>query len=61
MSPSRCSRSTRPTCAVGTFDEDYQQPREDIDFRYAWENFRDVRAFYDRAAAAGLAVIFTAT
>lgn len=41
-------------------DDNYQQPRDD-DFRYTWENFRDVRAFYDRAAAAGRAVIFTAT
>jgi hypothetical protein len=42
-------------------DKDYQQPRDDVDFRYTWENFRDMRAFYDRAAASGRAVNFTAT
>ncbi|MFI0444184.1 YfbM family protein [Actinomadura sp. 6N118] len=31
------------------------------DFGYVWENFVDVRAFYERAAKAGRAVIFTAT
>jgi hypothetical protein len=29
------------------------------DFRYAWENFLDVRRFYRKAADAGRAVIFT--
>ncbi|HEY7222820.1 MAG TPA: DUF1877 family protein [Micromonosporaceae bacterium] len=41
--------------------EDYQQPRDDVDFQYTWENFVDVCAFYGRAAAAECAVIFTAT
>ncbi|MFC6567203.1 DUF1877 family protein [Actinoplanes utahensis] len=31
------------------------------DFAYTWENFVDLRDFYQRAAAAGRAVIFTAT
>jgi hypothetical protein len=34
---------------------------DDADFEYTWDNFVDVRAFYDRAAAAGRAVVFTAT
>jgi hypothetical protein len=34
---------------------------DDSDLDYTWGNFVDVRAFYDRAAAADRAVIFTAT
>lgn len=41
--------------------DDYPQPRDEADFQYTWENFLDVRDFYDRAAAVGRAVIFTAT
>ncbi|WP_436528775.1 YfbM family protein [Actinoplanes sp. HUAS TT8] len=33
----------------------------DQDFEYTWSNFEDVRSFYDRAATAGRAVLFTAT
>jgi Domain of unknown function (DUF1877) len=42
-------------------DPDYRGAQDDADFEYTWENFVDVQAFYDRAAAAGRAVIFTAT
>jgi hypothetical protein len=42
-------------------DPDYRGPSDDADFDYTWENFNDVRAFYERAAAAGRAVLFTAT
>jgi hypothetical protein len=42
-------------------DTDYGGPGDDADFEYTWTSFVDVRAFYDRAAAAGQAVIFTAT
>jgi hypothetical protein len=31
-----------------------------VDFDYTWSNFVDLQAFYERAAAAGRAVIFTA-
>ena len=39
----------------------YTGARDDADFEYTWQNFIDMRAFYDRAAASGRAVIFTAT
>ena len=42
-------------------DPDYRGARDDADFEYTWDNFVDVKAFYDRAAAAARAVIFTAT
>ena len=42
-------------------DPDYRGRRDDADFEYTWDNFVDVQAFYERAAAAGRAVIFTAT
>lgn len=42
-------------------DPDYAGAGDDDDFEYTWASFVDVRAFYDRAAAAGQAVIFTAT
>jgi len=42
-------------------DPDYRGAHDDADFEYTWANFEDVRAFYARAAAAGRAVIFTAT
>ena len=42
-------------------DPDYRGARDDDDFDYTWDGFVDVRAFYQRAAAAGRAVIFTAT
>ncbi|MFG2005175.1 YfbM family protein [Spirillospora sp. NPDC048911] len=42
-------------------DPDYGGPHDDEDFKYTWTNLLDVRAFYERAAEAGRAVIFTAT
>lgn len=42
-------------------DPEYIGGGDDGDFEYTWENFVDVRDFYGRAAAAGRAVIFTAT
>ncbi|MEO3929151.1 DUF1877 family protein [Micromonosporaceae bacterium B7E4] len=42
-------------------DPEYDGRHDDTDFDYTWDNFVDVRAFYDRAAAAGRAVVFTAT
>jgi hypothetical protein len=42
-------------------DPEYDGAGGDGDFEYTWENFLDVRAFYDRAVAAGRAVLFTAT
>ncbi|MEU7909087.1 YfbM family protein [Actinoplanes sp. NPDC049118] len=41
-------------------DPDYRGTLDDDDFGYTWTNFVDVRAFYDRAAEGGLAVLFTA-
>ncbi|MBE1485419.1 YfbM family protein [Plantactinospora soyae] len=42
-------------------DTDYDGTHDDADFEYTWDNFVDLQAFYDRAAAAGRAVLFTAT
>lgn len=42
-------------------DPNYPGARDDADFDYTWDGFVDVRAFYQRAAAAGRAVLFTAT
>jgi Domain of unknown function (DUF1877) len=42
-------------------DADYRGGHDDADFEYTWDGLVDVQAFYDRAAAAGRAVIFTAT
>ncbi|WP_179277147.1 YfbM family protein [Actinoplanes regularis] len=42
-------------------DPDYRGARDEVDFDYTWVNFVDVREFYQRAAAARRAVIFTAT
>jgi hypothetical protein len=42
-------------------DPEYGGAGDDEDFEYTWTNFVDVRDFYGRAAAAGRAVIFTAT
>lgn len=41
-------------------DPDYAGAGDDGDFEYTWEGFVDVRGFFQRAAAAGRAVIFTA-
>lgn len=40
---------------------DYGGAQDAADFAYTWESLLDVRAFYDRAAKAGRAVIFTAS
>ncbi|GAA4604691.1 hypothetical protein BJY16_005105 [Actinoplanes octamycinicus] len=40
---------------------DYDGAHDDEDFTYTWDGFVDVRDFYQRAAAAGRAVLFTAT
>jgi hypothetical protein len=45
----------------GDFDDDYAGAADEQDFEYTWSSFAEVRAFYQRAAAAGRAVIFTAT
>ncbi|MBQ1024771.1 YfbM family protein [Micromonospora sp. C95] len=42
-------------------DPDYRGALDDAGFDYTWDNFVEVRAFYQRAAAAGRAVVFTAT
>jgi hypothetical protein len=42
-------------------DPGYVGAADDDDFEDTWSNFVDVRDFYGRAAAAGRAVIFTAT
>jgi hypothetical protein len=42
-------------------DPDYRGARDDADFEYTWDNFVDLRAFYNRAATAERAVLFTAT
>ncbi|MGC5054999.1 DUF1877 family protein [Micromonospora sp. DT48] len=42
-------------------DPDYRGALNDADFDYTWDNLVEVRAFYQRAAAAGRAVVFTAT
>jgi len=52
--------------ALGEVDEAWLRERFDAladedDWDYTWTNFADVRAFYDRAAKSGRAVIFTAT
>jgi hypothetical protein len=39
--------------------DDYQGVKEDEDFEYTWAYFEEVREFYQRAAAAGRAVVFT--
>lgn len=41
-------------------DPDYDGAGDEADFDYTWENFVDVRDFYQRAAAAGRSVLFTA-
>lgn len=41
-------------------DPDYGGARDDVDFDYTWSNFMDLQAFYERAAAADRAVVFTA-
>jgi hypothetical protein len=42
-------------------DPEYPGAQDDTDFEYTWTGFADVRTFYERAAIAGRAVIFTAT
>lgn len=38
---------------------DYGMPLSDEDFQYTWENFNDLRALFQKAAASGRAVVFT--
>ncbi|GIE77043.1 hypothetical protein Aph02nite_29930 [Actinoplanes philippinensis] len=45
----------------GDFGDDYDGAADEQDFQYTWSNLADLRDFYQRAAAAGRAVIFTAT
>ncbi|MFB9183471.1 YfbM family protein [Dactylosporangium sucinum] len=42
-------------------DPEYRGALDEADFEYTWANFDDVRRFYTNAAAAGRAVLFTAT
>lgn len=42
-------------------EDDYGVLLDDEDFAYTWSNFEEVRALYERASAAGRAVLFTAT
>ncbi|MET7426853.1 DUF1877 family protein [Dactylosporangium sp. NPDC005555] len=42
-------------------DTDYRGTRDHTDFEYTWDGFGDVRALYERDAAAGRAELFTAT
>jgi len=39
--------------------DDYEFDVSPEDFEYVWENFKDLRAFYQRAAKAGRAVLFS--
>jgi len=39
--------------------DDYEFELDDEDFEYLWSNFLDLRRFYEKAAAAGRAVVFT--
>jgi hypothetical protein len=39
--------------------EDYGSPPTEEDFRYTWENFRDLREFYEKAARHDRPVVFT--
>ncbi|MFI6285532.1 YfbM family protein [Streptomyces sp. NPDC051018] len=43
-----------------TGGDDRRGAGDERDFQYIWENFVAVRAFYERAAEAGRAVLFTA-
>ena len=43
------------------FDALAEADRVHEDFEYTWTNYVDVQGFYERAAAAGRAVLFTAT
>lgn len=39
--------------------DEYDGEQGEEDFKYTWENFQDLRAFYKKAAEAGRAVVFT--
>jgi hypothetical protein len=39
--------------------DEYDGPHGEEDFKYTWENFRDVRNLYQKAAAEGRSVVFT--
>lgn len=38
--------------------DDYGSPPTEEDFRYTWENFRDLQEFFETAASHGRAVVF---
>ena len=38
---------------------DYQGVTSDEDFEYTWDNFEDLKAFYQKAAGAGRSIVFT--
>lgn len=44
----------------GDFDDDYDGAADDDDFHYTWDGLVCLKGFYQRAAAASRAVIFTA-
>ena len=39
--------------------DDYDQPPSEEDFGYTWDNFRDLREFFEKAARHDRAVVFT--
>ena len=39
--------------------DDYEQPLSEEDFGYTWDNFRDLREFFEKAARHDRAVVFT--
>jgi Domain of unknown function (DUF1877) len=39
--------------------DDYDSPLSEEDFGYTWDNFRDLREFFERAARHDRAVVFT--
>ena len=41
-------------------DPDYRGAQDDEDFDYTWENFTDIRTFYEQVAEGGFGVLFTA-
>ena len=45
---------------LGAHDPDYRGARDDEDFDYTWENFTDIRTFYEQVAEGGFGVLFTA-
>ena len=39
--------------------DDYDQPLSEEDFGYTWDNFQDLRRFFEKAASHDRAVVFT--